>query len=613
MKDKEPIKTINKASADIIGESSGKRDGVQPQFRFGRVFGVAAGVLLLAACVVTVLFFSSCIKHEQLPPGDAKENGTLACETIPPATPESAMTLVLPPDADNDESNENSAEVPLTPTAVPTALPSTSTVAPGDDPSTSTAEPTEIPTISTGVPTALTATSTPTPTPAPTLTPTPESAPTPTPTPTSTPTTAPTSAPTPSPYQGNESPDTLVDINRAMMTNQYKNGVYILRQNTDLQGLKSKLKRFVARVKADAEFNPDSVESILLFKANRLEDTDYSIDYWSVGTDEELDSIACIYQNNLDRIKVFLLEVDGELYPVNGDCQLKICEIKRCDYDSNGVDDLAFTAFNEERSRMFFGVFDRTMHTFRFMTEITDNMSEVMLGSIGNNVYLANLKTRTAGRLGYDGSGLTLGGLTPDAFVKKVFTDMFDGAPDLNDMPEPSATIAPYMDPERAEYLLNRYNFVTVSQTGKPWNYTHMSKSLYAYTGSGMVLEEYISGRSDVEYTDWLGRFIYEYASGESTYAISVSQDFSIDLIDGGELLSLDVYDLYGNLLHSEITFDALYALAQSGGLPFTADPESGTTYPCFAVFEVKKYAAYFSETGEREYAVMYSVIPFEP
>ena len=41
---------------------------------------VAAGVLLLAACVVTVLFFSSCIKHEQLPPGDAKENGTLACE-----------------------------------------------------------------------------------------------------------------------------------------------------------------------------------------------------------------------------------------------------------------------------------------------------------------------------------------------------------------------------------------------------------------------------------------------------------------------------------------------------------------------------------------------------
>ncbi|MBO7658688.1 MAG: hypothetical protein J6T65_05175, partial [Clostridia bacterium] len=37
------------------------------------------------------------------------------------------------------------------------------------------------------------------------------------------------------------------------------------------------------------------------------------------------------------------------------------------------------------------------------------------------------------------------------------------------------------------------------------------------------------------------------------------------------------------------------------------------TTYPCFAVFEVKKYAAYFSETGEREYAVMYSVIPFEP
>ena len=87
MKDKEPIKTMNKASADIIGESSGKRDGVQPQFRFGRVFGVAAGVLLLAACVVTVLFFSSCIKHEQLPPGDAKENGTLACETIPPATP----------------------------------------------------------------------------------------------------------------------------------------------------------------------------------------------------------------------------------------------------------------------------------------------------------------------------------------------------------------------------------------------------------------------------------------------------------------------------------------------------------------------------------------------
>ena len=272
MKDKEPIKTMNKASADIIGESSGKRDGVQPQFRFGRVFGVAAGVLLLAACVVTVLFFSSCIKHEQLPPGDAKENGTLACETIPPATPESAMTLVLPLDADNDESNENSAEVPLTPTAVPTALPSTSTVAPGDDPSTSTAEPTEIPTISTGMPTALPATTTPTPTPAPTLTPTPESAPTPTPTPTptSTPTTAPTSAPTPSPYQGNESPDTLVDINRAMMTNQYKNGVYILRQNTDLQGLKSKLKRFVARVKADAEFNPDSVDSNLLFKANRL-------------------------------------------------------------------------------------------------------------------------------------------------------------------------------------------------------------------------------------------------------------------------------------------------------------------------------------------------------
>ena len=111
-----------------------------------------------------------------------------------------------------------------------------------------------------------------------------------------------------------------------------------------------------------------------------------------------------------------------------------------------------------------------------------------------------------------------------------------------------------------------------------------------------------------------LAQFIDDYRTGWQYLVINTGDDFTFSFIDGGELLGIDVYDIYGEKVFEGLDLEGFYEAVKSGSLPYANYPSAdGELYPCFTVFYVKITGCYFEYTGESEYAIKANIIPFMP
>ncbi len=324
-----------------------------------------------------------------------------------------------------------------------------------------------------------------------------------------------------------------------------------------------------------------------------------------------------------------LLSVDGRYYMPLDDMSLLVTGMVPLDYDRNGTSDLLLSAVASPKQELLL-VFDRTAKQFTRVYSADVDFPSLMLGMLDGNAYAFNYRTDTGGKVAFNSEGnCYVGGMPAADFLAQVIADPeFDhySIPELEySTPAPAtpprtsgpvvtpgpsgATPVPDDDPLNMFFLTMRYSFLEVRQEGKPWNYCHIVRERYTFNGEQMFLDGPFSFTL-VE--DWMTEYLDCYKKKE-VMAISVSQPFELDVIEGGEIEYVDVFDPNGGMLAGGLSLEGFYALLDGGYLPFDIDPETGRPLLYFAVFYVKVTGHFIEATGQYEHAVKYQMVPLEP
>ena len=324
-----------------------------------------------------------------------------------------------------------------------------------------------------------------------------------------------------------------------------------------------------------------------------------------------------------------LLSVDGRYYMPLDDMSLLVTGMVPVDYDRNGTSDLLLSAVASPKQEMLL-VFDRTAKQFTRVYSADVDFPSLMLGMLDGNAYAFNYRTDTGGKVAFNSEGnCYVGGMPAADFLAQVIADPeFDhySIPELEySTPAPAtpprtsgpvvtpgpsgATPVPDDDPLNMFFLTMRYSFLEVHQEGKPWNYYHIVRERYTFNGEQMVLD---GPFSFTLVADLMTEYL-DYYKKKEVMAISVSQPFELDVIEGGEIEYVDVFDPNGGMLAGGLSLEGFYALLDGGYLPFDIDPETGRPLLYFAVFYVKVTGHFIEATGQYEHAVKYQMVPLEP
>ena len=319
-----------------------------------------------------------------------------------------------------------------------------------------------------------------------------------------------------------------------------------------------------------------------------------------------------------------LLSADGHYYMPLDDASVRVTSMVSVDYDHNGVSDLVMSAVASPSREMLL-VFDRTAKEFKQICSTGIHDWSLLLGMLDGNAYAMNFRINIGGKLGFDKNGAGyVGGMAAQAFLDRVIADPnFDhySIPQLEyaaATPEPGTTATPgpsgptpvpFDDPLNVSRLSGRYSFLEVHQENKPWNYYHIVREIYMFDGEMMKREGPCS--FDLV-TEWIEDYVKRFKK-ENEYAISLSEPFEFEVIEGGEIEKVDVFDADMGVVAGDFDMNGFNALIDANAMVFKTDPDTGKTLPCFAVFLVKLTGHYIEVTGQYEYAEKYVMVPFVP
>jgi hypothetical protein len=281
----------------------------------------------------------------------------------------------------------------------------------------------------------------------------------------------------------------------------------------------------------------------------------------------------------------------------------------------------------------------------------------------------------TGGKVVYDGSVMTIGGVKPAEFFAKLFSGQ--AAPAETDVPEPTATAVPTPtqavtepatatvptptqaatgpataaaptptqaatepaatptpgtdktaapgatpvpseDPSNVMTLADRMSLITVSHGSGSITGLSFSKGYYMFDGNTM---KYVDMSSTAEYlaSEAMRMLTASYKKG-TLPSITVEKDFYILLTNDSELVSIDVWAVNGaanadnvvpELIARGLSEAEFRAFIASGSMQFRLDPDTGEALPCFAVMTAKKNCTYFDVIGEYEYFLKTTIVPF--
>ena len=624
MNDNDIAAYMKNMPADMVAESAKYAPGVggarTPVKSAGKIsplknkISVAAAVLLFIAGLAAAIILPLSLKSKRSDENESVLITTDAPTAVPDVTPEPEHTATPPatfvPDAtgtpyvtdapatavpgltDTPAATETAA-LTATPAATETA---TQTAAP---PATETAAQTATPPVTPNVTATLRTTPTPNVTPTPNITPTPP--------------------PTGQPVAGSLYKFSAVLRSGAMARAGLTGGSNYSEQNID-----AKLAEFEAYIRQRSQAGSGNKYSSILAAIDRAR-TLGLINNSAVTSNEFVDA------NLIATDSFVLLSVDGRYYMPLDDMSLLVTGMVPVDYDRNGTSDLLLSAVASPKQEMLL-VFDRTAKQFTRVYSADVDFPSLMLGMLDGNAYAFNYRTDTGGKVAFNSEGnCYVGGMPAADFLAQVIADPeFDhySIPELEySTPAPAtpprtsgpvvtpgpsgATPVPDDDPLNMFFLTMRYSFLEVRQEGKPWNYCHIVRERYTFNGEQMVLD---GPFSFTLVADWMTEYLDYYKKKEvEVMAISVSQPFELDVIEGGEIEYVDVFDPNGGMLAGGLSLEGFYALLDGGYLPFDIDPETGRPLLYFAVFYVKVTGHFIEATGQYEHAVKYQMVPLEP
>ncbi len=185
--------------------------------------------------------------------------------------------------------------------------------------------------------------------------------------------------------------------------------------------------------------------------------------------------------------------------------------------------------------------------------------------------------------------------------------------PTITPMPG-QATPIPWDDPQSIYYIADNFTFLKIRQDA-PKTVLEEAKIYHFFDGIRMV------GAGSEEYhTIYMKAMTEHYKNKDVAIPeISVSREFTLEPIDGGEILYVDVYavndaedthNITADLIAEDLSKDAFMEFAES--MDFRPGL-NGEPLPCFAVFYVKKAGAFIEVTGEYEYVIKQCIFLFTP
>ena len=636
MNDNDIAAYMKNMPADMVAESAKYAPGAggarTPVKSAGKIsplknkMSVAAAVLLFIAGLAAAIILPLSLKNKRSDENEPVLITTDAPTAVPNVTPEPEHTAT-PPATLVPEATEtpyltdapattvpNLTDTPAaTETAAQTAAPSvTETAAQTAAPTaTETAAQTATPPVTPNVTATLRTTPTPNVTPTPNITATPNVTPTPNITP--------TALPTGQPVAGSLYKFSAVLRSGAMARAGLTGGSNYSEQNID-----AKLAEFEAYIRQRIQAGSGNKYSAILAAIDRAR-TLGLINNSAVRSNEFVDA------NLIATDSFVLLSVDGRYYMPLDDMSLLVTGMVPVDYDRNGTSDLLLSAVASPKQELLL-VFDRTAKQFTRVYSADVDFPSLMLGMLDGNAYAFNYRTDTGGKVAFNSEGnCYVGGMPAADFLAQVIADPeFDhySIPELEySTPAPAtpprtsgpvvtpgpsgATPVPDDDPLNMKHLSMRYSFLEVHQENKPWNYYHIVRTVYTFDGETMKP----SGPCSFDLvTEWIAEYVELFKEqNESDLAISVSEPFDLEVIEGGEIVKVDFFDSDIDILAGDLDMNGFNALIDSNALVFNFDPDTGKTLPCFAVFLVKLTGHYIEVTGQYEYAEKYVMVPFVP
>lgn len=387
--------------------------------------------------------------------------------------------------------------------------------------------------------------------------------------------------------------------------------------------------------------------------------------YWMDISSEEIKGIAqvmrCEYVSRADgdvpNFTADVLYADGEIKKVfMRDGLRTVRYIIPFDYKNNGQPGLLAVAgsgyYNGAGYALY--LYDTDLKAVRVIYPSVLNEGLQVFTDKGDTIVINSIRG-LGGKAVYDGNNLTIGGVSPAAFFTAAFgtgTDVptADPTPTITPTADPTAAPAteyptgsvaptaeittsaptdtvpfdatpiPFDDPSNVEYLSRHMHLVTVAYMDGTGSYggPELPKAYYMFNGTGMEYRD-MSSPTMAVLQDTMRNMTASYKRG-TLAALKAEKEITLSLSEDAELAGIDVWAVNDaenkdfiefELIASALSEAEFKQFVSSGSMQFRPDLDTGDPLPCFALISAKKDCTYFEGTGESEYFINVSLVPF--